>query len=300
MKPSVPQHALLVNPRSGRGKTPEEIMVLHEFCKTHLGDVELFAPSHSSGMRQITEALSDAGCKSFIVAGGDGTLNLIAERLIAAKNTTTTICLLDTDQSSSDLARTVWSDLDNQERLACLLEERTQLVDTLSIEDSFGNHYIALNSCSIGTPAALARKQATFPQTWPRWTKSTIPTIQSLVRPQIFHTLKNGDAVAMIFSNGRYAGGGLQFAPEANIHDGKFDVTTIRPGSIINSMMNFRRLYSHGLTTNKLIEKSSHHEMNVVCRSNVVWEHDGEFGETRSLTIRCQPNSLRFVVPRGA
>lgn len=298
MKTIVPKHALLVNPRSGKGKSPADIQQLLEFCQAQLGDVALFAPSHASGMKQITESLSDAGCKSFIVVGGDGTLNLIAERLIASKNTTTSICLLDSD-SGSDLSRTIWSSLANQERLACLLEERSQLIDTLNIEDSYGKTYVALNSCSIGASASIIKKKIDFPPKWPSWTKSAIPTLQSLLKPQVIHTQKNGDAVAMVFSNGKFGGGGLQYAPEAHISDGKLEVTTIRPGNLFGYLMSLPRLYSHGLTTGKLIEKSTCKEFNVVCKNNVLWEHDGECGETRSLAIQCNPKSLRMVVPRA-
>lgn len=298
MKTAVPKHALLVNPRSGKGKTPSEIQQLLEFCKNQLGDVSLFAPSHASGMKQITDSLSDAGCKSFIVVGGDGTFNLIADRLMAAKNTTTSICLLDTD-SGSDLSRTIWSNLANQERLACLLEERSQLIDALTIEDSSGKTYVAINSCSIGASASIVKKKIDFPTTWPNWTRSALPTLQSLFKPQVFHTQKNGDAVAMVFSNGRYGGGGLQYAPEAHINDGKLDVTIIRPGSLFGYLMSLPRLYSHGLTKGKLVEKSTCETFNVVCKNNVLWEHDGQCGETRGLAIQCRPKSLRMVVPRG-
>lgn len=298
MSVTVPKHALLVNPRSGKGKTHAEISALHEFCMAQLGEVSLFAPSHTSGMKQIAESLSDAGCKSFLVAGGDGTVNLIADRLIAAKNTKTSICLLNSGHDS-DLARTVWNGLEDQERLACLAEEHTQLIDTLAIDDSFGNTFTALNSCSVGASALMIKKQSEFPQTWPNWTRSTIPTVRTIFKPQIFHTQKDGDAVAIVCSNGKFSVGGLKFAPEARLNDGKFDVTTIRPGSLFNYLKTLPRLYSHGLTQTKLIEKTICDKISIVCKNNVLWEHDGECGETRSLSIQCRPNSLRLVVPRG-
>lgn len=298
LETSVPKHALLVDPNSGKGLSQTAIIYLHELCKTHLGNVALFAPTHSTGMKQITDSLSDAGCKSFIVVGGNDTINLIADRLITAGNSQTSICLLD-GENVSDLSRSVWAGIPDEERLACLSEDRSKLIDTLAIEDSYGKTFVALNGCSLGASATVARAKDQMPLNWPRWTKNAVPTLKSLVTFNPIQTQNNGEAIAIIFSNGKYNSGGMQFAPEADLSDGKFNVTTVRPGNLFSYLSTLPRLYSTGLKINKIVEKSSSESLSVTCKKNVLWEHDGSVGETRSLTVRCNPKSLRLVVPRG-
>jgi YegS/Rv2252/BmrU family lipid kinase len=100
-------------------------------------------------------------------------------------------------------------------------------------------------------------------------------------------------------ANGRYFGGGMMVAPNADLTDGKFDVVALEEMGLGKSILFSRHIYK-GSHLN-LDSVSSRRAKKVYAESidgqEVLLDMDGEVPGTLPATFAIMPEALRFIVP---
>ena len=104
-------------------------------------------------------------------------------------------------------------------------------------------------------------------------------------------------------ANGRYFGGGMFIAPEAELDDGRFDVVCLGDLGFKDFLLRGRRIYAG---THLAMDKVSHRRAAMVYaepvtpREVVELDVDGETPGILPATFTLLPRSLSLVVPAGA
>jgi len=100
-----------------------------------------------------------------------------------------------------------------------------------------------------------------------------------------------------VVSNGGYAGGGMNFAPGAQVNDGLFDVILIHKQSIPSRLVNFPRIYFGTHINLSWVSHFRGQHISISSDERVPVESDGEFLGFLPCTIDILPRSLQLKSP---
>ncbi|MEX1137829.1 MAG: diacylglycerol kinase family protein [Bacteroidota bacterium] len=101
-----------------------------------------------------------------------------------------------------------------------------------------------------------------------------------------------GQFLGVAAANGRFAGGGMDFAPHSRIDDGKLDVIMIRDQSKINRLLNFPKIYSGRHIDMPWVISKKVQKVRITSDGPVPLEADGEFLGYLPCEIRVLPRIL--------
>ncbi len=224
----------------------------------------------------VAEAARD-GVDVVVAAGGDGTVCLVTDALMAVGDSAETrpalgILPLGT---GNDFARTLCLPIGDPEAALRVLAEATErTVDVIRVTfDGQTRH--ALNVCNGGFTGALDDKMDDdLKASWGPFAY-VVGTVRALPEMTAFRVHVGWDggpeevieAFNVVVANGRTAGGGTPVAPAANPEDGLLDVVIVRAGGALD----VARLGLGALTGDVLADE------------NVV------FNRVRTVTVRAEP-----------
>ena len=194
-------------------------------------DVEVAATSNPG---ELDGVLHRAGCRSIVVAGGDGSLHAVVSALYRRHELSARTLGLIPLGTGNDFARALGIPLDPGEAAAVLLRGSPRRMDL--IVDELGE--VVVNSVHAGASAQASRRGA-------RWKHRLGPygfgilgypigAAMAAVRPP-FVRLRieaNGEVVSDVdqhvlmiaIANGTSVGGGTELTPDADPEDGQLDV----------------------------------------------------------------------------
>ena len=105
----------------------------------------------------------------------------------------------------------------------------------------------------------------------------------------------------LVVGNGRYAGGGMCFCPQARLDDGALDLVVIPHAGLGRSLLRTPRLYRGTLAGVPGVVTASVREVTVEVLENTAWlDLDGESPGRAPVTFRAHAGRLRFAgAPAG-
>ena len=132
-----------------------------------------------------------------------------------------------------------------------------------------------------------------------------IATLRAMLRyrPATVHITVDGRDLGVheisnvAVTNGRYAGGGMHFAPEARLDDGLFDVVIIRQASLVRMAAAMPKLYDGTIAASPLVRMDRGARVTVTPMSaNPAWvEADGEPLGVAPLEVEVLPHALKLI-----
>jgi YegS/Rv2252/BmrU family lipid kinase len=94
--------------------------------------------------------------------------------------------------------------------------------------------------------------------------------------------------------NGRWAGGGMMFAPTARLHDGLLDVVVLESANTLRSLPVLRGLYKGTHTSSRLVHVLQGQRVKVTpVRHTAYMDIDGEAPGVAPASFEVRPNALR-------
>lgn len=221
---------VLVNPRAGRGRTAFDRSTAALQERRIAADVRLV-----DGLEALSETVDaeiQRGRTHFVAVGGDGSVNAVVNALLAhewARPPTLGVLPAGT---GCDLLRTFGISQKLEEAADHLVGDQTYLIDVGVVMGEWGRRWF-VNVGDTGVIGAAAMKAASIS---PRW--GTARYVTGLVRAlpgfrrgavtvQAGSRTFEGDAIAVVFANGQFFGGGFNIAPKATLVDGMLDVQVI-------------------------------------------------------------------------
>ena len=250
---------------------------------------------------QLAQAASEKADSLLVVIGGDGTVNEVANG-IAETDAEIAVLPCGTGQ---DFGRThgIPSKFDDAVRVALGSETRT--IDLGRVELGDGTSRFFANVGSAGMSGSVARRanamtkrfggRATF---FYALTREFLAWQNTRVVVELADgSRREGPMHDVIVANGRYHGGGMQLAPEAQQDDGAFDVVTIGDVSKLDFVTTAPKLYSGRYLSHPKVELLRSPTVSIDSTEPLPLEVDGEPIGTTPARFKVVPAALRLRVP---
>ncbi len=230
----------IANPKAGNGRARRYAIKLERVLRGGGLPIAIHCTSAPlEGIRLSKEAI-DAGAKTVLAIGGDGTVNEVVNGFLQGGRSKSDVALAVAPVGTgTDFAKTIRQTADPDEVLARLRGDHRKpidagLVEYTDLRGGAASRYF-VNIAEFGSGGAVVEKVN-------RTTKvlggrmsfllailSTLPKYRNKGArwrieggPWTEATVNN-----FVVANGRYFGGGLMPAPHAELDDGKFDVVVI-------------------------------------------------------------------------
>lgn len=309
---------VIVNPAAGDGRTWRRWDRLEGAVRAALGPCEVAFTGFPGDATARVRAALGAGAGRIVVVGGDGTVHEAVNGFFregSAVNAAATLGILPTG-TGSDLARSLGLPGDDAGRIAVLGRGLTRRIDLGRVRFLGGDERektrLFINVSSLGLSARVAAKVA------------AAKTLKRLGGPFAYGVLGLGALMShrnidlrlrydggeaevsrcalVAVCQGRYCGGGLMMAPDADQGDGRFDVVRFGDVGFLDGVMWIGRLYKGEHLAHPHIElrRCARLEAEAVDPSvAVALEADGEPLGRLPAEIDILPGALQVIVGDG-
>lgn len=304
---------VIVNPRAGSGSAARRLPeILQEL--QHAGATADAAETRAPGdaARLVREAKQD-GVDCVALVGGDGTLNEAAQAFIGPEGEPVdgpTLAIIPSG-TGGDFRRTFGLGTTTEEAVARLMASPARPVDLglLELTGPDGERLTRafLNVLSFGIGGLTDRMVGSAPKWLGGRAAFYLATLRALAvyRNAPVHvsldgqTFLEGPVFNVAIANGRFFGGGMKIAPEADPSDGTFDVVAICDLSRVQSLSLSRHIYrgTHLKTEGVLSARGYQLRAEPLATSTeVLIDMDGETPGRLPLTARIAPSALRIRI----
>lgn len=309
---------VIVNPKSAGGNTRDKWSATASDLRAHFGPFSVaFTKSQGDGIA-IAERAAKSGREFIIACGGDGTINEVANGILASGKDAELGVL--PSGTGGDFRRTLGMPSGNREAAAALRDGETKRIDVGRVSfkghngDDVVRHFLNVSSAGLAADI-IERVKSTKVFDWlpleslrgrANFAVSTLQEVLNLdpvlVRVKFDddeeHTVQT---IAFCIANSRYFGGGMFIAPDAKINDGFLDVVNIGDIGTAKILLNAHTLYRgthfdlkevHGKLAKRIeiAPADSSTEIHI--------ETDGELPGRLPAVYDVIPSALRVRVPR--
>ncbi|MCA9578754.1 MAG: diacylglycerol kinase family lipid kinase [Polyangiales bacterium] len=275
--------------------------------RAELGDGVRFLQTQSigDGVRCAREAI-DAGATTLVSFGGDGTHSEITDGIMrAGAGTGVSLGILHAG-TGGDFRRM----LTNTEDLsaACRSIARTEpvTVDCGWVEyvteggEARGRHFLNIASLGIGGLVdRFVNESKHRLRGGPAYALATLRA-NSVYQPAEVELEVDGEPLGVFrisnicVCNGRWAGGGMMFAPDARLTDGLLDVVVLESASTLRSLPVMRGLYKGTHTRSKLVRVFQGQRVKVTPQRHTAYmDIDGEAPGIAPASFQVRAGALR-------
>ncbi|HXX59154.1 MAG TPA: diacylglycerol kinase family protein [Dehalococcoidales bacterium] len=298
---------LIVNPAAGAGKTgkywPGIKSVLNNVGLRFEHDITE-APGHA------TELARDAvkkGYRVVIPVGGDGTINEVVNGLYAAGSLNDVSLAIIGTGTGGDYIRTVGVSRDFHEACERLVNHPTSVtVDLGTVEHTHNGHKekrIFANFAGIGFDAEVVRATTVkFKKLggFPSYLAGLLTTLVRYRNQPVTMTIdgkkEERKICTAIMSIGKYGGGSMFIAPDAEINDGLFDVVVVGDVSKADLLVSFPRIYKGTHLTHPKISVKRAREVEIISQKGIALQADGELLGESPARFSVLPSAMTILV----
>ncbi|MEP9389487.1 diacylglycerol kinase family protein [Mesorhizobium sp. KR9-304] len=249
---------VILNPVAGGGRLKRHWLDIGVALKAAFGDFDLRETQAAGDGSTLAMDLAANGCGLVIAAGGDGTLSEVADGLIkgAAEGNRAALGILPCG-TGADFARGVGLEGNFATTIRRMAASKGRAIDAgrVSYIDDHGalasRHFI--NIASLGVSGAVARAVNADERKGRVSAKALFywRTVAEFIRYRfqtVRITVDNGEPIEasvglVAAANGRFFGGGMMVAPDAELDDGQFDIVILRAAGKLGLVRDMRLLY---------------------------------------------------------
>lgn len=286
---------LVVNPISG-GISKEEIMdKVEKKLEEHSANFHLYKTTGKEDKKEIRDLIEEKEIDHVLIAGGDGTINLVAE---AVKDLDLSIGILPAG-SANGLAVNLGLPRQVDRQLEIALGDHFINLDVLCV-----NNVICLHMSDLGLNAELIRNYEDSPirgkfgyliQSVPTLIQSEFPFHFTIETDEFSREEK---AVLLGIANAKKYGTGANVNPKGEPDDGVFEILIFKR---LNFMEILKMLRNEVDLDPSVVEIIPTKSARIHCRKPESFQADGEYmGKVTDIEIKILPEKLRIAVPEKA
>jgi YegS/Rv2252/BmrU family lipid kinase len=304
-----PRAVLIYNPMAGFGEWDEIVRNIAIFWRQHGWDVQLQATTHGGHASELARAAVESGAGLVLAAGGDGTLNEVANGLAGSD---TVLALLPVGTANSfakelGLPRPSRFHLERLTKTSQkLMRGRVQRVDLGRCAD--GRHWLLWAGTGVdgfiveqieprstlfkrfGPAGYLFKALLTLPE---------FPGMHATIT--VDERTIEGDFVLITATNCRlFAGGELTLNKQGVLDDGVIEVWCFRGEEWPEIMRYTVEVGLHTHTRNPNIEILAGRAVSIITEPSMPYHVDGEPAGNTPLDFTVEPGALRLLVPDTA
>lgn len=305
---------VIVNPTAARGAVGREWPEMRSLLLNEglvFNDALTEAPGHATELAR--EALL-AGYGTVVAVGGDGTVNEVVNGLIDGsevgygKVPPVNLAVISRG-TGCDLMRT----LGHRDPVAAVrLLRQSQATRTIDLgeiiieRDGKTTRRLFVNAAGFGFDGAVVEDMLGRAKVGKR-PHGTLAYLAQVTRSVMHYRSKQArftiegktrslPITALFACNGKYFGGGMKVAPQADPTDGLFDIILIKATSPLGLLARVPSVYLGWHTHLKVVETSRAREVRVESDERLLLEADGELIGQAPATLRILPQALRLRV----
>lgn len=310
-----PRTVLIINPQSQNGALGRKWPHLSGKIRRELGSFEELRTSGPGDATTLARRAIDDGAERVVAVGGDGTINEVVNGFFdddALRNPDVVFGVIPSG-TGGDFRKTLRVPNDPVEAARVLAAGHTRRIDMGKLEyttdDGDGAVRMFINIASLGLSGLVDEYINRSNKRLGGKLSFMLATVRASLnyQNQRVHLEFDGDphdAVdvsvnTVAVANGRYFGGGMFIAPDAELDDGFFDVVVIGDFGLLEMSLKSRRLYKG---THLSLDKVSHRRARAVRAEpigdlDVRLDVDGEAPGRLPATFSIVPDALTIVAP---
>lgn len=258
------------------------------------------APATRTEAEEVIRSAARDGVTHLALAGGDGTMNLAANVLLAMEGIELPVIAMLPTGSGCDLLRTFGIPQDLAGAARHLTTDDVYPIDVATLEGEWGRRYF-VNVAQVGVGAAAAATAARFGRgfgtsRYPLAFAARLPRFpRTKVTVETERRSYESDALAVIMANAQFFAGGWNIAPKATLIDGVLDIQVInctkrRAPALVPKIVRGNHL------TDRAVRRFSAASFTIA--TEVPWplEADGDHVGNTPVSGRVLPAALRLKI----
>ena len=296
---------IFANPAAGRGNFQRKIAAVRdEFARWNYC-ASIVETGSAEELRSAVRSAIEAGCKTIIAMGGDGTVQLVAQEAIGFQ---VQIGMIPTG-GGNDFAAALGISTNIEKAVEVIAHGKTRLVDVVRVPNATGVDAIYLGGGGAGLDVEALRYASGKFAKWPgrvRYLASAIAGLRGFRGVQVKvefpgTDLPNiaGTALLVAILNSPSFGGGMRLAPEARVDDGMLDFVMIEMLKKREVLALIPRLLIKGELKTKRMVRARAANIKLSTAADSWFQGDGELLGRTPVEINILPRALRVLVPQA-
>jgi len=303
---AVPDIKLIVNPLAGAGRSAREWPHILQCLKSEDLNFDYQLTAFKGQAIEIAQAAVEKGYRTVVAVGGDGTIHEVVNGLHNAQGLDrVNVGIIDTG-TGGDYIRTIGISRHIEESCLALKNPRELIVDLGAagfMRNGVKNNRLFINFAGIGFAAEVARATTqTFKRFGgiPSYLMGLLSNLVLYENLQVSLTIDAAQSEAsictMIISIGKYCGGAMKAAPDADPADGLFDVMTVGNLSKFDLLRSLPRIYKGTHLTHPKVRVQRAREVAIVSTRKAALQADGELLGEAPCSFSIIPAALKLVI----
>ena len=297
---------LIVNPVAGAGRTFKKWPHIRDLLKSiglHFDHDITEAPKHAI---ELAKSAARKGYELVVCVGGDGTINEVVNGLYDSGTIKDVTLGIISTGTGSDYIRTIGVPSNYEDACHRLLNPKKLLVDLGVVNySSNGNQLkrLFVNFAGLGFDAEVVRATTIKYKALgglPSYLLGLLTTLICYKNRDITLTLdgqtKNKKVCTIVMSNGKYGGGSMFVAPDADPADGMFDVLTIDDLSKPDLLWSLPRVYKGTHLTHPKVTMTRASMVEVESSQRMFMQADGELIGEAPAKFSLLPSVLNIAI----
>ena len=297
---------IIVNPAAGAGRTAREWPHIKDLFKgvgLSFDHDETEAPGHAV---ELAKEAAQKGYETIISVGGDGTIHEIVNGMYAAGGNGSVRLGIICTGTGSDYARTVGIPRHYEEACHRISSPEAITVDLGSIEYSVNgsrNERVFVNFAGMGFDAEIVRRTTSSFKALGStlsYLLGVFTTLASYRNREITVVIDGEESVkkacALVVNNGKYAGGGMFAAPEADLSDGLLNIMEIGDIGKADLLRSLPLIYKGTHEKHKKVNLRTAREIEIHSKHPLSIQADGELLGTLPVRFRVIPSALNIII----
>ncbi|MBT8495873.1 MAG: diacylglycerol kinase family lipid kinase, partial [Deltaproteobacteria bacterium] len=309
---SAPRHVLIVNPQSQGGALGRRWPEVSRAIRRQLGSFEELRTEGPGDATRLARQAIDDGADRIVAIGGDGTINEVVNGFFDNGEPVETNAALGILPfgSGGDFRKTISVPKDIDAAAHRLANGQPRRIDVGHLEytdhDGEKGQRMFVNIASFGVSGLVDR----YVNESSKRLGGTLSFLLASARAGLNYSNKrvrlrfdDGEPIDLTvylcaIANGRYFGGGMYVAPEADLADGKFDVVSVGDIGKAQMLLLGTRIYNGTHLTMDAVSqrRATRIHAEPIGSDEVLLDVDGETPGRLPATFRLIPQSLSLVV----
>ncbi|WP_031425128.1 diacylglycerol/lipid kinase family protein [Flavimarina sp. Hel_I_48] len=285
---------LIVNPISGDRDKDKMIEEIREHVQQRDMQLVVHKTDGNNDAEKITQSIKETNPARLLVAGGDGTVKMVAELL---EDQQLPLGIIPAG-SANGLATNLGIQGDMEKLVEIALDDHFIIMDILLLNDT-----VSLHIADLGLNAALIKN---YEDSRIRgklgYMLSAIPTLSKTEYPFTFEIEANGqktteEGILLAIANANSFGTGANINPTGKVNDGQFEVLVFKKLDFIEIA---KTLYGEVEMDPEFVSMVRTKEATITSAKEIAFQIDGEYmGESNHVKVKLSDKKLKVAVPRS-
>jgi YegS/Rv2252/BmrU family lipid kinase len=309
-----PHTLVIVNPASAGGRTSKRWPALRHALDAAKLEYDVH---HTDAPRDATTATRQAltdGYTRIVSCGGDGTLNEVVNGFFTADGTplnSDAVLGLLPSGTGGDFRRTIGLPTDPTALAANLVANHVRRIDagriTYDSQVTPPTQFINIADCGVGGEVVARVNRSSSKGGGVRGTAvflgislKVLTTFAGRdVRLSLDGERSEVQVQQVVIANGRYFGGGMRIAPDAELDDGWFDVVVLPPLGRVRTIAALPSVYrgTHIKQPGVIVRRAKTVRVEPLDNRALLFDVEGEQIGIAPATLTCLPGAIAFCAP---